>query len=163
MYPKNYNRNMVINIGTPDAPNYVLIATGVLSRANNISEETEQNYYMDGRGTAETAVTSQNVSVSFTGHRAVGDPAQDYILDEVLFQIDNRDVEFYDYDDSIPTTGPKARPNGWKGIATISISDFGSGDAKARQNISFTLNFKGKPDRGMVTKTNNTYSWSPEV
>lgn len=114
--------------------------------------------YMDNRGTADTDVTGQEVSAAFTGHRKIGDAAQDYILDEVLYDLDKREVEFLDFDDSIAA----GSPNGWKGRARLQISDFGSGNAADRQSISFTLNYVGKPVRGTVTKdTSGKLTFTP--
>lgn len=147
-YPKNYNRVMAIRAVGKEAEDYMVIAVGILSRGSSYSETTEDYKYMSGRGTSEKVLSSQEVGTSFTGHRAVGDPAQDYILDEVLYDLDNREVEFLDYDDGAPT----GSPNGYHGSATLQITDPGSGDAASRQNIGFTLNYKGKPERGTVTK-----------
>ena len=161
--PKNYNRVMLINIGTPDAKKWKKIAEGILSRANNINENAETYYYISGQGTSEKEVTSQDVGVSFTGHRTVGDEAQDYILDAVLFYLDSREIEFMDFDDIIDVSGEKPPVNGFRGTASIQITDFGSGDAASRQNIGFTLNFKGKPERGTVTKTGDVYTFIPKA
>ncbi len=153
-YPKNYNRRMLINLGTSETPDWQLIADGILSRGNSISETTNDYYYMAGLGTADTETSSQVISVNFTGHRNVGNAVQDYILDEVLYDLSGRDVEFMDYDDTvvIPSTGTKP-VNGAKGTASISISDFGSGNAQERQTIAFALRYKGKPTRGTVVAT----------
>lgn len=153
-YPKNYNRKMLINLGTSASPDWKLIAVGILSRGNSISETTNDYYYMADRGTADTETSSQVISVSFTGHRSVGDNVQDYILDEVLYDLDKRDVEFMDYDETvvIPESGTKP-VNGVKGLASISISDFGSGNTPDRQTIGFALRYKGKPTRGTVVAT----------
>lgn len=160
-FPKNYNRIMLINIGTTETPDWKKIAVGILSRGNSISETTNDFYYMSNLGTADTETSSQVISVSFTGHRDVGDAAQDYILDKVLYDLSGRTVEFMDYDDTIviPTTGTKP-VNGVKGTASISISDFGSGNAPDRQTIGFSLRYKGKPARGTVEKTETTYTFT---
>lgn len=162
-YPKNYNRQMLINRGTEGAPDWRVIAKGILSRANNINETTSKLHYLDGRGTAETLVEGQDVSAAFTGHRFLSDTVQDYILDELLFDLDRREVEFVDFDDSIaiPSSGTKPA-NGWRGKATIQITDFGSGEAINRQNIAFTLNYNGKPTRGTMEKTESGYAWTPK-
>lgn len=107
-FPKNYNRNMAINLkGDAETDNYKLIASGILSRTNSISESKSSYQYMDNRGTADTDVTGQEVSAAFTGHRKIGDAAQDYILDDVLYDLDKREVEFLDYDDSIAAGQPE--------------------------------------------------------
>ena len=98
---------MAINLkGDAETDNYKLIASGILSRTNSISESKSSYQYMDNRGTADTDVTGQEVSAAFTGHRKIGDAAQDYILDDVLYDLDKREVEFLDYDDSIAAGSP---------------------------------------------------------
>ena len=156
--PKNYNRCFLINTGTTAAPVWVLIADGITSHGSSISESTEKYYYMDKAGVAETDVTGQDITRSFTGHRAKGDSAQDYILDTILYDLAKREVEFIDYD-----SGIAAGVNGWKGKATIQISDDGSGDTAARQNISFSLAINGKPTKGTVAKTESGYTFTEEA
>lgn len=71
-FPKNYNRNMAINLkGDAETDNYKLIASGILSRTNSISESKSSYQYMDNRGTADTDVTRAG------GKRGVHRPSQD--------------------------------------------------------------------------------------
>lgn len=163
-YPKNYNRNMAIRqIGKEEDP-WLLIAEGISSRGSNFSESTETYYYFSGRGTAEKEPTTQEVGYTYTGNRARGDAAQDYILDTILYDLDSRQIEFLDWDDSIDVSGLDAPANGWKGQGAITINDPGSGDAQSRQNISFTIDFRGKPERGTVKKDSGGtgYTWTPK-
>ena len=163
-FPKNYNRRLLINLkDTEGTDNWKLMAVGISSRSNSINESTEKYYYMDKRGVAETEITGQEVSISMTGHRAVGDVGQDYILDEVLYDLDKREIEFCDYDDGVDTSTTPKPANGYRGIATLQITDFGSGDTANRQNIGFTLNINGKPEKGTMTEANGVYTWQAEA
>lgn len=163
--PKNFNRCMVIDIGTSDAPEWVLIADGISSRANNISESKDVYYYFSGRGAAESETSSQEVGVSFSGHRIVGDAAQDHVFNALLFDLDKRELSFMDYDDTIPIPESGDMPvNGYKGRGSVQITDFGSGEAKSRQNIGFTINFIGRPEWGTVKKdADGNYTFVPKV
>ena len=160
-YPKNYNRQMVIRKDNAADSGWMLIASGISSRGSNFTENSETYTYWSGRGTSEVVPTSQEISYSYSGNRAIGDTVQDYLFDDILYDLDSRDVEFMDFDDGIDVSGENPPPNGWKGKGTISITDPGSGDANARQTIGFSINLKGKPEKGTVKKEGETYTWLP--
>lgn len=147
--PKAYNKRYLINLGTSEVPKWVQIARGITSRGNNFSESSETYYPMDQRGTAEIETTSQSVSRNFSGFRVIGDEAQDYVFGDALYDLNKRVVEYVEYYDNMEGV------NGWKGTASITISDDGSGDTANRETIGFGLNQIGKPVRGTA---NVTYS-----
>lgn len=157
--PRAFNRRIFINIGTSIVPQWAEIAVGISSRGVTFTENEEEYYYMSERGTAEKEPTTQSISRSFTGNRFVGDPAQDSIFIDRLYELDNREVEYIEFYDNI-----NDGPNGWKGRASITISDDGSGDVSNRENIGFGLSINGKPKRGTVTmKDNGEPEFTPEV
>lgn len=143
--PKAYNKRFLLNIGATGSPKWVEVARGITSRGNNFSESSETYYPMDQRGTAEIETTSQSVSRTWSGFRVIGDAAQDYVFIDALYDLDKRSVEFVEYYDNIEGV------NGWKGIASLTISDDGSGDTANRETIGFGLNLIGKPVRGTAT------------
>lgn len=145
--PKAYNKRFLLNIGTTGSPKWVEVARGITSRGNNFSESSETYYPMDQRGTAEIETTSQSVSRTWSGFRVIGDEAQDYVFVDALYDLDKRTVEFVEYYDNVEGV------NGWKGTASITISDDGSGDTANRETIGFGLNLIGKPVRGTATVT----------
>ena len=145
--PKAYNKRFLLNIGTTESPKWVEVARGITSRGNNFSESSETYYPMDQRGTAEIETTSQSVSRTWSGFRVIGDAAQDYVFIDALHDLDKRTVEFVEYYDNVEGV------NGWKGTASITISDDGSGDTANRETIGFGLNQIGKPVRGTATVT----------
>ena len=147
--PKAYNKRFLLNIGTTGSSKWVEVARGITSRGNNFSESSETYYPMDQRGTAEIETTSQSVSRTWSGFRVIGDAAQDYVFIDALYDLDKRSVEFVEYYDNVEGV------NGWKGIASLTISDDGSGDTANRETIGFGLNLIGKPVRGTA---NVTYS-----
>ena len=77
----------------------------------------------------------------------IGDEAQDYVFIDALYDLDKRAVEFVEYYDDVEGV------NGWKGVASLTISDDGSGDTANRETIGFGLNLIGKPVRGTATVT----------
>ena len=143
--PKAYNKRFLLNIGTTESPKWVEVARGITSRGNNFSESSETYYPMDQRGTAEIETTSQSVSRTWSGFRVIGDEAQDYVFIDALYDLDKRSVEFVEYYDNVEGV------NGWKGIASLTISDDGSGDTANRETVGFGLNQIGKPVRGTAT------------
>ena len=66
---------------------------------------------------------------------------------DALYDLDKRVVEYVEYYDNMEGV------NGWKGTASITISDDGSGDTANRETIGFGLNQIGKPVRGTATVT----------
>lgn len=158
--PKAYNRRFFINIGTSMVPQWAELAVGISSRGVSFTENEEEYYYMSERGTAERTPTSQSVSRSFTGNRFIGDAAQDDIFIRRLYDLDNREVEYIEFYDNAPT----GKPNGWRGKASITISDDGSGDVANRETIGFGLSINGKPEHGTaVLADDGTPTFTPEV
>ncbi len=144
--PKSFNRRFFINIGSSMVPEWVEISQGITSRGNSFTENEEEFYYMADRGTAEKEPTTQNISRTFSGNRFIGDKAQDEIFINRLYDLENRSVEFMEFYDNV-----KDGPNGYKGNASLTISDDGSGDTQSRETIGFGLSINGKPTRGTVT------------
>ena len=53
--PKNYNRIYLMNLGTKEEEDWKPITVGIAATETEIEEESEDYYYMDGRGTPVTA------------------------------------------------------------------------------------------------------------
>lgn len=153
--PKAFNRHFWINIGTADTPEWVEICNGISSRGVDVSEDEEKYYYMCGRGSADVESSSQSITRTFTGNRFLGDPAQDAIFIDKMYTLDNRQVEYLDYYDNPPESwnvGKEgSRGNGYKGVASVKVSNDGGGDTGARESIGFSLLYSGLPTRGTVT------------
>ena len=142
--PKAYNRRWWIDIGTDNTAQWAEIARGITSRGNSISESKDDYYDMAGRGVAESEVSGITVQRSFSGFRVMGDEAQDNII-ERLYDLEHRAVKFLEcYDNPAAAGAFKGR----QGMATLSITDDGSGDANKRENIAFALNIEGTPAKG---------------
>ena len=52
--PKNYNRIYLMNLGTKEEEDWKPITVGIAATETEIEEESEDYYYMDGRGTPES-------------------------------------------------------------------------------------------------------------
>lgn len=153
--PKNFNERVFVNFNTTtgEEAEWHELCHGILSRGNDFGEETEEYYYFCGEGSPETDVTGQTVTRNYTGHRFLGDTAQDIIFLDKLYDTGNRNVQYIRFYENPPAswTGPPARGNGWMGYGTLQIADDGSGDTNVRQNIDFSITENGAPTRGTVT------------
>lgn len=144
--PRAYNRRWWIDVSTNETPEWAEIAKGISSRGNSISEQSQDYYDMAGRGVAESEVTGITVSRTWSGWRVLGDKAQDAIMDK-LYSLDGRRVKFLECYDNMDAEVV----NGHQGVAVLSITDDGSGDANNRENIGFGLKIEGTPEAGTVT------------
>ncbi|AFE86250.1 major capsid protein gpP [Bacillus phage PBC1] len=129
----NYGYKFAVKQGTgADLP----IAKGITGVDPDNNEETEDTFYYDGNGSAETDVTGYKLSYAFEGHRNYGDPAQDLIMGLAIKTGPERKVTF-----------TVTEPNGDKytGPATVYDIKLPGGDANSKGEIEFTIAFDGKP------------------
>lgn len=163
--PKAYNRHFWINLSTTEDPEWVEITRGISSRGADVSESEEEYFYMSDRGAADREASSQTVGRTFSGNRFLGDPAQDAVFIDRMYDMNKRQVEFLDYYDNPPESWKVGQPgtkgNGWKGVANISIADDGSGDTQERETIEFSLLYVGAPIRGTVTISTDVPTFEP--
>ena len=85
--PKTFNRRWWIDLSANDSPQWAEVSVGITSRGNSINEQSQDYYDMEGRGVAESEVTSVAVTRTFTGWRAIGDKAQDAVMELSLIHI----------------------------------------------------------------------------
>lgn len=134
----NYQRLFELNITPESTATWARMAKGLTTADPSNNEETDQTKYLDGNGAADTEVIAFQHSLAFSGHRVVGDTVQDYIL-SLLFEIGSARRTQMRYTD--------ANGNIITGDVTIKDIDNGGGDAAAKSEISFTVDFNGKPTR----------------
>lgn len=99
------------------------------------NEETDQSNYLDMNGFKETQVIAKQNTFAFSGHRYIGDPAQDYIMGLADELGDNLKTNFRVTD---------ADGNVKYGPCTLAAIDDGGGDAGAKVEISFEVHLNGK-------------------
>ena len=102
---------------TKEEADWKPITVGIAATETEIEEESEDYYYMDGRGTPESEPATQKITRTFTGHRKLGDPVQDMVFDMMLEDLGKRDTEIIEYYDVIDA----GSPNGKRYPATVSI------------------------------------------
>lgn len=115
---------------------YVRLAVGISSAEADNNENIAQDNYLDGDGFGSSDVIGAQHIVSFSGHRVVGNVAQDYIAAMKLELGDSRKTHLR-YTD--------AAGNQISGSVTIANIKEGGGDAGAKKDFSFEAHFNGKP------------------
>jgi len=134
----NFQRLYEIDI-TPNetTPTWARLGAGLTGADPSNNESIDQTPYLDGDGYASTDVIGAQYTVAFSGHRVVGDPAQDFIASVEHELGDSRKTTYRTYD----KFGNKKQ-----GACTIANVDFGGGDAQAKVDIGFEIHFNGKPE-----------------
>lgn len=122
---------------TPGAvATYAVLGAGLSSFEPSPNEEVAQDNYLDGNGFASSVVTGGQLIVSFSGHRKIGDPAQDYIYSKLLSLGSGRETDFiWTLPDGSKFAGP----------CTIANIEGPSGDANAKGELGFEIHFNGLP------------------
>lgn len=107
--------------------------SGVTPAANETDDNTA---YYDGAGFTDTDVTGKRITLAFSGHRVIGDAAQDYVASKFLAIGQN-----------LKTLARWTDPDGNVIVANVTITAVVpmGGNANAKQTFSFTLSFNGKP------------------
>lgn len=125
---------------TPEAvePTWARLGPGLTTADPGNNEDIDQTKYLDGDGFGSSAVIGMQRTVSFSGHRVVGDAAQDFIASVEYEAGSERETTFRAYD---------AQGNKVQKECTIANIDFGGGDAGAKQDVSFEIHLNGKPVR----------------
>lgn len=107
--------------------------SGVTPAANETDDNTA---YYDGDGFTDTDVTGKRITLAFTGHRVIGDAAQDYVASKFLAIGQN-----------LKTLGRWTDTNGNVIVSSVTLTAIVpmGGNANAKQTFSFTMSFNGKP------------------
>lgn len=116
--------------------NWAKLLRGISTITPSAADKTDATPYWDGEGFSDTEVTGKNITFALSGHRVMGDPAQDYVASH-----------FLDIGDKLRTLARWTDPAGnvVESVATMtSIVPFG-GAADVKQTFSFTLALDGKP------------------
>lgn len=115
---------------------FVPLAAGINNFTPTLNETTANDVYYDGEGYGSTDVTGKRLQLAYTGHRLEGDPAQDYIASHLL-----------DLGDKLKTLARWTQADGSTVVGLVTISNIvtSGGSPGAKQTMSFTLAFNGKP------------------
>ena len=137
VFPMNYQFLYEIDT-TPSGASrtWARLAAGLTGADPSNNEDKDQTAYLDGDGYKSSDIIGAQYTVGFSGHRVLGDTAQDYIASLEHEIGDNRKTNFRITDKD---------GNQKTGAVTIADVDFGGGDAGAKVEIAFSLDFNGKP------------------
>ena len=123
---------------TPNAvqPTWARIAEGIEDADPSNNDNVDQTPYLSGEGHGTSTVIGMQKTISFTGHRYVGDAAQDYIASIQNHLSKGRETKYrYTDADGTKLTAP----------CTIANIDIGGGGADAKKDLSFEVHLNGKP------------------
>lgn len=139
MYEYVFDIDTTGNSGTPS---WARMAEGFINASPSNNEELAQDKYLDGEGFGEADVIGAQQVITFTGHRSIGNAAQDYIFGKVFSIGPNRRSRFRMTD---PSGNVVEAP-----CTIANIQSFG-GDAGAKAEVSVEIHLNGLPT--LVTDT----------
>ncbi|MBP5833252.1 phage tail tube protein [Lactiplantibacillus plantarum] len=115
---------------------FVPLAAGISGVTPAANETDDNTAYYDGAGFTDTDVTGKRITLAFTGHRVIGDAAQDYVASKFLAIGQN-----------LKTLGRWTDANGNVIVSSVTLTAIVpmGGNANAKQTFSFTMSFNGKP------------------
>ena len=139
MYELNYMRLYEIDI-TPNGATrtYVRLGGGLTGADPSQNEEVDQTGYLDGDGFKESRVTGKQLTISYSGHRKIGDAAQDYIA---ALEDETGDALTTNFRMTDAVGNVKSGP------CTLANIKSGGGDAGAKVEFTVDIHLNGKPAR----------------
>jgi hypothetical protein len=136
-FPLNYKNIYEIDT-TPDAtdPTWARIAAGISSVDPSFDDDTDDTAYYDGEGFGSNDVTGIKASLTFSGNRLYGDPAQDFIA-SIAFEVGQKRKTRFRW----------TQPDGKQVTGNVTVSGIKTtgGDANAKSDFEFKVTFNGKP------------------
>ena len=138
-YEMNYARLYEIDT-TPNGATrtYVRLGGGLTGADPSQNEEVDQTGYLDGDGFKESRVTAKQLTISYSGHRKIGDAAQDDIaaLEDETGDALTTNFRMTDADGNIKS-----------GSCTLANIKSGGGEAGSKVEFSVDIHLNGKPAR----------------
>lgn len=140
--PLNYEALLLVDSNFGGTENWVAIKKGITNITQGNNETVDQKQYMDGLGFATSDITGEQIILSVSGDRIIGDAGQDFILSLQHELGCNRksQAKFID-----------AEGNYKLGGVTIANIVPPGGDAASKGAISFEIHYNGKP--GLIVAT----------
>ena len=129
------NNRVLVEVDiTPAAssPTYARLAKGITSAVDSHNDSTDDTPYLDGGGYGNSDVIGKQYTLAVSGHRVIGNTAQDYIV--------GLQGEF---GDDAKTTVRYTRPNGHRTTAKVSATEIVDAGGDANAKTEFSVNFKG--------------------
>ena len=128
------NRVLVEVDSTPlgSARTWLKLAAGITSAVDSHNDSTDDTAYLDGGGYGNSDIIGKQYTLAITGHRIIGNPAQDYIM-----------TLQGEFGDDAKTYVRYTRPNGHRTQAYATASEIVDAGGDANAKTDFSCNFKG--------------------
>lgn len=130
---------------TPDAaaPTWAKLCAGIDNLSEALNETVQQYFFLCGNGFAANYVTGMAPAVTLTGHRVIGDAAQDYVFGKKYSLMGARDTHFRLTQTDEAGTATVVSAN----VTMVNLSDI-SGATTDGSACSIELRFNGQPYSG---------------
>lgn len=112
------------------------LGKGISSFVPATNDNVDQTAYLDGNGFGSSDVIGKQLTYAATGHRVIGDLAQDYIAAKKLALGDDLKTNFRAYDSA---------GNMVMGPCTLTNIVVGGGDANGKKSFTFEVHINGEP------------------
>ena len=129
------NNRVLVEVDTTPAASsrtYARLAKGITSSVDSHNDSTDDTAYLDGGGYGNSDVIGKQYTLSVSGHRVIGNTAQDYIV--------GLQGEF---GDDAKTWVRYTKPNGLRITAYVSATEIVDAGGDANAKTEFSVNFKG--------------------
>ena len=128
------NRVLVEVDSTPlgSSRTWLKLAAGITSAVDSHNDSTDDTAYLDGGGYGNSDIIGKQYTLAITGHRIIGNPAQDYIM-----------TLQGEFGDDAKTHVRYTRPNGHRTQAYVTASEIVDAGGDANAKTDFSCNFKG--------------------
>ena len=111
---------------------WLKLAAGITSAVDSHNDSTDDTAYLDGGGYGNSDIIGKQYTLAITGHRIIGNPAQDYIM-----------TLQGEFGDDAKTYVRYTRPNGHRTQAYVTASEIVDAGGDANAKTDFSCNFKG--------------------
>jgi len=128
------NRVLVEVDSTPlgSSRTWLKLAAGITAAVDSHNDSTDDTAYLDGGGYGNSDIIGKQYTLAITGHRIIGNPAQDYIM-----------TLQGEFGDDAKTYVRYTRPNGHRTQAYVTASEIVDSGGDANAKTDFSCNFKG--------------------
>lgn len=128
------NRVLVEVDSTPlgSSRTWLKLANGIMSAIESHNDSTDDTAYLPDGGYGNSDIIGKQYTLAITGHRVIGNPAQDYIV--------SLQGEF---GDDAKTYVRYTKPNGYRTEARASVAEIVDSGGDANAKTDFSCNFKG--------------------
>jgi len=111
---------------------WLKLAAGITSAVDSHNDSTDDTAYLNGGGYGNSDIIGKQYTLAITGHRIIGNPAQDYIM-----------TLQGEFGDDAKTYVRYTRPNGHRTQAYVTASEIVDAGGDANAKTEFSVNFKG--------------------